>query len=138
MFSRSLSLQPLDSIHSWTKGTLPYPFPLTLLYPTPFHLPLPYPFLLTPTLPYLTPTHPTLPFACPYPTPCSCPYPYPYPTLPFAHNRASLSRAMLSCDSSHCICKNKSADQLHGNSADDQCLCFCYTDSTDSFNLSTS
>ena len=29
-----------------------------------------------------------------------------------------------------CICKNKDADQLHGNREADQCLCFCYTDST--------
>ena len=31
---------------------------------------------------------------------------------------------------SFCLCENKGADQLHGNSAADQCLCFCYTDST--------
>ena len=29
-----------------------------------------------------------------------------------------------------CICKNKDADQLRGNRKADQCLCFCYTDST--------
>ena len=29
-----------------------------------------------------------------------------------------------------CICENKGADQLCGNSAADQCLCFCYKDST--------
>ena len=29
-----------------------------------------------------------------------------------------------------CICENKGADQLHGNSEADQCLCFPYTDST--------
>ena len=29
-----------------------------------------------------------------------------------------------------CICKNKDADQLRGNRQADQCLCFCYTDST--------
>ena len=28
-----------------------------------------------------------------------------------------------------CICKNKGADQLHGNRAADQRLCFCYIDS---------
>ena len=28
-----------------------------------------------------------------------------------------------------CICKNKGADQLHGNHAADQCLCFRYIDS---------
>ena len=35
------------------------------------------------------------------------------------------SRATLSCDSSYCILENKGADQLHGNYAADQCLCFC-------------
>ena len=29
-----------------------------------------------------------------------------------------------------CICENKDADQLHGKREADQCLCFCYTDST--------
>ena len=29
-----------------------------------------------------------------------------------------------------CICKNKDADQLHGNHEADQPLCFRYTDST--------
>ena len=29
-----------------------------------------------------------------------------------------------------CISKNKSTDQLCGNCAADQCLCYCYTDST--------
>ena len=29
-----------------------------------------------------------------------------------------------------CICENKGADQLHGNYAADQHLCFCYIDST--------
>ena len=29
-----------------------------------------------------------------------------------------------------CIYENKDADQLHGNSKADQCLCFCYADST--------
>ena len=29
-----------------------------------------------------------------------------------------------------CICKNKGADQLHGNREADQCLCFRYIDST--------
>ena len=29
-----------------------------------------------------------------------------------------------------CICKNKDADQLHGNREADQCLCFRYIDST--------
>ena len=29
-----------------------------------------------------------------------------------------------------CICENKDADQLRGNREADQCLCFCYTDST--------
>ena len=29
-----------------------------------------------------------------------------------------------------CICKNKDADQLRGNREADQCLCFCYIDST--------
>ena len=28
------------------------------------------------------------------------------------------------------ICGNKGADQLHSNCAADQCLCFCYIDST--------
>ena len=30
----------------------------------------------------------------------------------------------------HCICENKDADQLHGDHAADQCLCFHYKDST--------
>ena len=29
-----------------------------------------------------------------------------------------------------CICENKDADQLCGNREADQCLCFCFTDST--------
>ena len=29
-----------------------------------------------------------------------------------------------------CICENKGADQLRGNCAADQCLCFRYFDST--------
>ena len=29
-----------------------------------------------------------------------------------------------------CICENKDADQLHGNHAADQRLCFCYKDRT--------
>ena len=29
-----------------------------------------------------------------------------------------------------CICENKGADQLRGNRAADQCLCFRYMDST--------
>ena len=29
-----------------------------------------------------------------------------------------------------CICENKGADQLRGNRAADQCLCFRYIDST--------
>ena len=29
-----------------------------------------------------------------------------------------------------CMCENKAADQLLGNRAADQCLCFCYIDST--------
>ena len=29
-----------------------------------------------------------------------------------------------------CICENKDADQLRGNSEADQCLCFPYIDST--------
>ena len=29
-----------------------------------------------------------------------------------------------------CIGENKGADQLRGNREADQCLCFCYTDST--------
>ena len=29
-----------------------------------------------------------------------------------------------------CICENKGADQLRGHHAADQCLCFCYIDST--------
>ena len=29
-----------------------------------------------------------------------------------------------------CLCENKDADQLRGNLEADQCLCFCYTDST--------
>ena len=31
-----------------------------------------------------------------------------------------------------CICEIKAADQLHGNHAADQCLCFRYIDSTTS------
>ena len=29
-----------------------------------------------------------------------------------------------------CICENKGPNQLHSNRATDQCLCFCYIDST--------
>ena len=29
-----------------------------------------------------------------------------------------------------CLCENKDADQLRGHCEADQCLCFCYTDST--------
>ena len=32
--------------------------------------------------------------------------------------------------SAFCICENKDADQLRSNCAADQCLCFCFTDST--------
>ena len=32
--------------------------------------------------------------------------------------------------SAYCTCENKSADQLHGNCAADQHLCFCNIDST--------
>ena len=33
-------------------------------------------------------------------------------------------------DLAFCICENKGTDQLHGNQAADQCLYFCYIDST--------
>ena len=33
-------------------------------------------------------------------------------------------------ETAFCICKNKGADQLHGNCAADQHLCFRYIDST--------
>ena len=125
-FSRSLYLcnHLPESIHSWTKGTLPYP--TLLAYPThmptlPFTSPSPtlhYPAL---PLPYPYPTYPTLTPTPPHPTlPClTLPHPYPhltpYPTLPLplpyhlrihthAHNQASHSRAMLSCDSSSYRC----------------------------------
>ena len=29
-----------------------------------------------------------------------------------------------------CLCENKGTDQLHSNCTADQCLCFCYMDST--------
>ena len=32
--------------------------------------------------------------------------------------------------SAFCICKNKGADQLHGNRKADQCHCFLYIDNT--------
>ena len=85
-FSKSLYLcnHLSESIHSWTKGTLPYPtlpYP-TLPYPTPPHPtpphPYSYPALFYPSLPYPTLPYPTLP----YPTP-PLPHPYPYPALPF-------------------------------------------------------
>ena len=36
-----------------------------------------------------------------------------------------------------CVCENKDADQLHGNRAADQCLCFSYKENTNP-QLSTS
>ena len=42
-----------------------------------------------------------------------------------------VSRVMT--NSAFCICKNKGADQLHGNQAADKHLCFCYIDSTNPF-----
>ena len=88
-------MQPLESIHSWTKGTqgtlpyptLPYPIPLTLLlsYHNLLNPSLPYPTLLYPTLPTLpisTYPYPTLPYpTLPYPTPFHLPLLLPYPTL---------------------------------------------------------
>ena len=44
--------------------------------------------------------------------------------------KAQFRPAMLSCDSSCCICENKDADQLCSNCEADQRLCFRYTDST--------
>ena len=106
----------MESIHSWTKGTLPYP---TLPHPTLPYPILPYPYLPYDTLPYPTLTYPSLPY--PYPT-LTLPYPYPTlplplpyhplpnPTLPLpyplriqthAHNQASRSGATLLCDSSY-------------------------------------
>ena len=43
-------------------------------------------------------------------------------------NYLNLSRNVIKPD--FCICKNKDADQLSDNREADQCLCFCYTDST--------
>ena len=67
----------LESIHSWTKDTLPN---RTLSYPT-LPGPLPFPTLPFYTLPYPSLT-PTLPYPCsalPYPT---LPLPLPYPACP--------------------------------------------------------
>ena len=85
-------MQPLESIHSWTKGTLSLPY-FTLPYPTTFHLPLPCPTLPYPTLPFSTYPYPTLPptLTLPYPFPLTptllyptLPYPFPLtPTLPY-------------------------------------------------------
>ena len=43
-------------------------------------------------------------------------------------NRLYKSRVMRK--SVFCVCKNEGADQLHSNSAADQCLCFRYKDNT--------
>ena len=86
-----------ESIHSWTKDTLPY---RTLSYRTLPYRTVPYPAAYA-TLHY--PTH-TLPFpTLPYPTPYST-LPLLYPTLPFEYPYLILpshSQATLSCDSSY-------------------------------------
>ena len=104
-----------------TKGTLPHPNPYlpypTLPYPTPLNLPYPTPAFPTisypfPTLPYPPITYPPLSYPTPFlPFPSLPILSYPTPTLPHplrihthAHNQASHSRGMLSCDSSALIC----------------------------------
>ena len=91
-FSRCLYLwnHLSESIHSWTKDTLPHP-PSPLLPTLPYST-LPYPSLPLLTLPF--PTYPTLFYPTPptlsyptltypsYPTPTHPTLPYPYPTPP--------------------------------------------------------
>ena len=147
-FSRSLYLcnHCSESIHIWTKGTLPKHNPphTTLPYPNPYPtpttptltLPLPYPYLTLPypTLPYPTLPYPTLPYpTLPYPTLTiphpphpTQPYPYPLRIQTHAHKQASCSQATLSFESSYCICENKGIDQLCSNCTADQHLCFGY------------
>ena len=105
-FPRSLYLcnHLSESIHSWTKGTLPKPHPCPTPphpYPTPTppyrtlpytYLPfssLPHPYPPTLPLPYLSPdhtlpysTHTLLPLPYLYPNHTLLPLPHPYPTLP--------------------------------------------------------
>ena len=48
-------------------------------------------------------------------------------------DRSSLIKPHMRCvmrKLTFCICENKDADQLRGDCAADQRLCFCYTDST--------
>ena len=94
-----------ESIHSWTKGTLPLPHP-TPSHPTPT-LPLPHPYptlpqpIPSPTLTYPNLPCPTLPYATPTQSNPTLPLPYPLRIQTHAHNQASRSRATLSCDSSY-------------------------------------
>ena len=73
----------LESIHTWTKGTLPYPTPTPIHpIPTPTLYPTrPYPTLPIPTQPVPIPTLP-LPYTLPVPTLLYLYPTLPYPTLP--------------------------------------------------------
>ena len=51
------------------------------------------------------------------------------PTLVLVIGKAQFRRAMLSCDSSCYLCRNKGTDQLRCYHAADQRLCFHYIDS---------
>ena len=120
-FSRSLYLcnHLSESIHSWTKGTLPKP---VLPYPTPPTPPLPHPCLTLPppiafnptpypTLPYPTPPHPyqfTLPPPLPYPT-------QPYPTLPSKNSNTYITKPAaveLCCHATALIAYAKTKTQI--------------------------
>ena len=93
-FSRSLYLcnHLSESIHSWTKGTLPKHTPpnptptLSYSYPNPTPHYTTYPTLPLLTLPYPTATPPDLPNPYLYPNPYRPTLPYPiliYTTLPY-------------------------------------------------------
>ena len=104
-FSRSLYLcnHLSESIHSWTKGTLPHPTLPLLPYPTPpnpTHLPLLYPNPYPPTLPTL-----------PYPT---LPHPYP-PTLPYPTQPMHIIKPVaveLCCNATALIAYAKTKSQM--------------------------
>ena len=105
--SRSLYLcnHLLESIHSWTKGTLssalpspPHPTTPSLPYPTLPYPTLTYPILnlFYPTLPYPTPHHPTPP----HPTPPHLTSPHPTPpepklALPLRHSHTMFDQDII-------------------------------------------